>query len=307
MNIIFKTLLIVFLSLFITNILIQLGLFERIKFIGKYFTKITKLPEFYSITFVTSFGSAIAANTMLVSLQQEGKITKKETFIGALFNSIPVYIKETFQYQISIMIPLLGWVVGIIYFSTFLLAGFFKFLVVIILGRKFCSYSHFNVDKLNNENKKISLKEAVKNSFFHTMKIFLRIAIIFIIISYLTIFLTKTGYISKLSNNIIPILKFFDLPDCVLIPTSTFILSPLIGVSSLGALIKNNTITEMQGAICALIGSFLFLPIYAIRSTLPNYTAIFGIKLGILILTFSTFICMLTRALVIFLILILWR
>jgi len=364
--IILRTLIIVFLSLFITDILIQLGLFEKFKFIGKYFTKITKLPEFYSITFVTSFGSSIAANTMLASLQNEGKITKEEVFIGALFNSIPVYIKETFQYQIPIIIPILGGIVGIIYFSTFLLTGFFKFLVVIFLGRKFCRYEniiarskipHPSLRGSQSEPKQSDPKgrceeqdsspviaspvaicngakqspdrfgtgsaipkneivspsarndrtEAIKNSFLHTMRIFSRIAIIYLIISYLTFLLTKTGYISELSNNIIPILKFFKLPECTLIPTTTFILSPLVGVSSLGALIKNNTITQMQGAISALIGSFLFLPVFAIRSTLPNYTGIFGIKLGILILTFSTLLGMLTRALVIFLILVLWR
>lgn len=306
---ILKTLIIVFFSLFITDILIQLGLFEKVKFIGRYFTKITKLPEFYSITFVTSFGSPTAANTMLVSLQKENKLTRKEIFVGGLFNSLPVYIKETIQYQIPVIIPVLGGIVGIIYFLTFILAGFFKFLFILFLGRRFCSSSssNFNFENSNNENKKNNFRNVVKNSFFHSARIFSRIAIVYIIVSYLTILLTKTGYISKLSNNIIPILKFLKLPNCVLVPISAFMLSPLVGISSLGTLINNGTITYKVGAISALLGSLLFLPVFAIRSTLPNYTAIFGIKLGSLILTFSTLIGMLTRALVICLILIFWR
>ena len=130
-----RILIIMFFSLFVSGLLIELGLIRRLEFIGTPIARLANLPKESAISFVTSMGSVLAGNTMLAQFYREKTIDAKQTFLSALLNGVPVYIKETFTYQIPIMIPILGIKIGGIYFLSFLLSGFVKLFFVISYGK----------------------------------------------------------------------------------------------------------------------------------------------------------------------------
>ncbi|VVB72126.1 Uncharacterised protein [uncultured archaeon] len=47
-----------------------------------------------------------------------------------------------------------------------------------------------------------------------------------------------------------------------------------------------------------MLGSLFMLPVYSIRSLLPNYTSVFGMRLGLSLVAISTGISVLVRLIV---------
>lgn len=127
----------VFLMLFLTGIMTEMGLFHRVSFIAGPLASISRLPAISASTFVISLGSVLAANTMTARLKEEGLLTDRQAFLSALMNTVPVYFREMFTYQLAFVIPVLGLLVGGAYAIIFSATGLIKLLIIMIMGRKF--------------------------------------------------------------------------------------------------------------------------------------------------------------------------
>jgi len=84
---------------------------------------------------VISLGSALAANTMIARLQSEGQLSERQALLTAVLNSVPVYFRELFTYQLAFVIPLLGLFVGGVYALISIATGVIKLALVLVLGR----------------------------------------------------------------------------------------------------------------------------------------------------------------------------
>ncbi len=307
-----RVLIIMFVSLFITGLFIELDLFKRIEFIGRPLAKLSHLPNKSAITFVTSFGSVFAGNTMLAQLYREKIMDKRETFLSALLNGVPVYIKESFTYQIPIIIPALGIKVGSIYFLSFLLSGIARLIFVISWGKiklaqaKACDYqvaasfskqvaASFSLRKRDKRNKRPKFSRVTVIALRTQKKTFLRVCLVFVPMTFLMLLLINMGLTEKVQGYVQPLTRLFSLPSVTAVPVTTYIFSPLVGATSVGTLIRDGGITESQAVVASLLGGLLMLPVFTLRYSLAKYTAIFGFSLGAQILLVSLGIGMLVR------------
>jgi len=305
-----RVLIVMFLSLYGSQVLIELGVFDKLAFIGRPLAKLARLPAEAGLTFVTSLGSVVAGNAMLARLHAEGKLDGGETFLIALLNSTPIYIRESFTYQLPVMLPLLGLKVGGVYFAAFLAAGVVRVLFVIIAGR--LCYARPARSGLEAQPKVAAaaeggrprLRAALVDGFTRQKRILLRVCAIFVVITFLIFVLTNSGLISRVVPYVKPLTDLFDLPPSCVVPLGAYILSPLVGATSIGAMLRDGLLNEWQGIVACLLGSILMLPVFTLRFSFPRYAAIFGVDLGSKILATSTVLGMLTRAvfLVIFLV-----
>jgi len=293
LNFVPKTLFIMFISLTVIWILIQGGMIKRIAFIGRPMAKIVGLPEEVGITFVTSFGSVLSGNMLLSDFNKRGILTEHQTYLGSLFNSIPVYIKESFTYQIPVIIPILGLKVGLLYFACFIFSGFIKLLFVSLMSGKeqskeICSNNRVSLQKQNGG-------ELDFFSFKKMLKRFIEMGGIYVAVTFIIFFLINSGFINHMEKLINPLTHILGLPPIVAIPVGIYIFSPLVGASTIGAMLQNGKILEMDAMIATLLGSFLMLPVFMLRGSLAKYTSIFGIRLGLKIIFTSTVIGMGSR------------
>ena len=285
----------IFIGLFGAEILVQLGFLRRLEFIGRPLVRVAHLPPESAISFVTAFGSVATANAMLAEFHREKRINDKEAILASILNSTPIYIKEVFTYQLPVIMPALGFRVGLFYLLTFWLSGMAKLIFIILGGRLTLKKRKVIVRK--GDKKKIRFGDAIFNAFHRQRKIFLRIASIFVIMSFLVFVFTNLGTLHLIENYISPIAtNHFHLPGVVVFPLTTYIVSPLVGIPLIGSLIHSNKITEHDAIITILLGSLVMLPILTLRFYLPHYTAIFGFRLGATILFISMGITMLVRA-----------
>jgi hypothetical protein len=296
-----RVLIIMFVSLYASQVLIELGLLKRLEFIGRPLAKLAHLPHEAGISLLASFGSVLAGNAMIAKLHQEKRIDSNQTLLSALLNTTPVYIKETFTYQIPVMIPLLGIKVGLLYFLTFIVAGIIKTLFVVIYGRirlKSPESQAYSLDPnpVNADTtSKRRFSEVLILSFTRQRRLFLKVSSIFALTTFAIFLLINNGVITGLVDYVRPLTDFFRLPPSCVLPVGTYMFSPLVGATSIGAMLKDGMLSDLQGITACVLGSMLMLPIFTLRSSFPKYTSIFGFSLGSSILLVSMGLGMLSR------------
>jgi len=283
-----RVLIIIFVSMYASQILIDLGLFKKLEFIGRPLVRLGHLPKEAGISFVASFGSVLAGNTMIAGLYHQGRINRIQTLLTALINTTPVYVKETFTYQIPVMIPLLGLKVGLLYFFTFVASGIIKIVFVITYGRLRLEGPASEISAADpgpagaglTENK-VKFGELVISSFSRQRKVFFKVGMIFVSTTFLIFLVINGGVITGLVDYVAPLTGFFGLPPSCAIPVSTYMFSPLVGAASIGAMIKDSALTSLQGITACVLGSLLMLPVFTIRYSFAKYTSIFGFSLAV--------------------------
>jgi hypothetical protein len=286
----------VFLMLFLTGLMTEMGMFQRISYLARPLASISHLPAVSASTFVVSLGSALAANTMIARMKEEGHLSERQTFLCAIMNSVPVYFRELFTYQLAFVVPVLGLFVGGVYAVVAVSTGIIKLLLVMILGRAYLSgESTENVELIEPKPKKNIVDASVK-SLKGQGRLFLRIAGLYFFMTFLVLYLNKEGILQSL--NALPLAQIFGVPPETIAPLTIYVASPKAGITLLGPMIQSGSITEVKALTVLMLGSLFMLPVYSIRSLMPNYTGVFGMKMGLSLVVISTGISVLVRLMV---------
>lgn len=282
----------IFLGLFFAGLLAEMGALNRISRISRPLVSLAHLPEICASSFIVSLGSTIAANSMVARFKEENSLGNKEVFLCTMINSIPAYIREIFTYQIPIVVPALGLFAGGLYAMVFMVTAIVKILVVIVLGRTLFEPRSYGQMALQDK-KSVSLDKAVSKVLRSQRRIFLRIASVYLLMTYILFMLRERGIFESMS--VLPIAGIFGIPPESIVPLTTYVASPILGISMLGPMIRSGSVSEVQAMIVLMLGSMLMLPVFALRSMVPNYTALFGPKLGLSVVAVSTGISILVR------------
>ncbi|MDK2834169.1 MAG: hypothetical protein PWP14_2210 [Methanolobus sp.] len=285
-------LIVIFIGLFGTAVLIELGLMQRLSRFASPVFRFTNLPDTCASSFVVSMGSTVAANTMVVNFRDNGCINNREAMLCAVMNSTPAYVREIFTYQIPIVLPALGPVVGGFYVMVFIVTAIVKVTTVVVLSKLLLKKNPCKFEETITE-KKVSLREAVARSLRKNKKLFMKISVVYLAMTTLVFYLRDRGAFELFS--VLPLADIFGIPPESIVPLTSFVASPILGISLLGPMLSNNGISPLQAMIVLMLGSMFMLPIFSIRTLLPRYISIFGARTGIGIVTFSTGISVLVR------------
>ncbi|SHJ50579.1 hypothetical protein SAMN02745216_01780 [Desulfatibacillum alkenivorans DSM 16219] len=302
---------VMFISLFGFEVLMQLGAAKKIEPLGKPLAKAARLPPLTVVTFFASIGSLIAANTMLAQFHQDGLIKGRELVLGAVFNTVPVHFKETLTYQLPVILPLLGMRLCLVYVAVFWLSGLLKLGYVIIAGRAAFDAKRENSDAVKppedsapKGRRKVGV--LLKNAWDARAKLFGKMAVIIIAVTFAVQILMESGAIEFLDRLIGPIVDSVGFPSAIVAPVSVYIFSPIVGVTSMSALLNNAAVTEYQAIVALLAGGFLMVPVTRLRGTMPRYVSILGFKHGLQVLAITTTLSLVSRAIVLAGILLFW-
>ena len=288
------------LGLFGAGVLMEMGLLGGLSRISRPIFSFTRLPDACASAFVVSLGSAVAANGMVAKFREEGRLEEKEVVLCALMNSIPVYLRELFTYQVPIVIPALGLVVGGFYAFVFIATALFKISVVVILSRLFLGRKVCRLPEEIQEER-VSFLEAARRSIRQQRRLFLKIAAIYLTMTAVVFALRDRGAFEVFS--VLPLAELFGIPPESIVPLTTYVASPIVGISLLGPMIASNGISELQAMIVLMLGSMFMLPLFAARSLLPRYVGLFGPRLGVGIVALSTGMSIFVRLVILLLLL----
>lgn len=282
----------IFVGLVGTSVLLELGLMQKFSRLVSPIFAYTNLPDTCASAFLVSIGSTVAANSMLFQAKKENCLEDREVLLCAMMNSTPVYFRELFTYQIPIVLPALGLVVGGFYSIVFVVTAVFKILVIAIASKLFLKGNSCRTPEPQNREK-VSLKSAIIRAFRKEFRIFLKIAGVYVIATTIIFVLQEQGFFEIFS--VLPLAEFFKIPPGSIVPLTSYVASPILGISLLGPMIHSGEITNIQAMIVLMLGSMFMLPIFALRSQLPGKIAIFGTQLGFQIVIYSTAISVFVR------------
>ena len=123
-----------------------------------------------------------------------------------VMNGIPFYLREIFTYQIPIVIPALGLLVGGLYGMVFLVTVLVKLFLVIHLGRIFLeerSYGSFEIPAIKSGNLGSASIKALRGQ----TRIFSKIALTYFLMTLLVFYLTDEGFFQAF--DVIPLAALF--------------------------------------------------------------------------------------------------
>ena len=296
-ELLFRILPIMFLCLYGTELLTQLGVLKKLEPMGRPLARIARLPPISAITFITGVGSTVAANTMLAAYRSDGELSDRELVLSSLLNSIPVYIREVFTYQLPVVLPLLGPWIGIIHLMTFWLSGLLKLAFIIIGGRLLPpgepkSDTQAAPDAqppapLTTPGRSAPLKQILLRSFHAQKRTFIRITSLYTAINFIVLVCVELGVFTWFDGMIGPMTRRFGLPPLVIGPIGVYIVSPMAGLTALSSLLNSQSLSDYQTILALLLGGFLMVPVIHLRYMLPKYISFFGAKLGGVIIVLS--------------------
>lgn len=282
----------IFVGLIGASMLMELGLMQKFSRLVSPIFAHTNLPETCASAFVVSIGSTVAGNGMLSQEKKENCLDDREVLLCAMMNSTPAYFRELFTYQIPIVLPALGLVVGGFYSLVFVVTAVFKILLIAVASKLLLKGNSCRAPE-TQKKEKVSLKTTFIRAFRKEFRAFLKIAGVYLVATSIIFVLQDRGAFEIFS--VLPLAELFKIPPESIVPLTSYVASPILGISLLGPMIHSGEITNIQAMIVLMLGSMFMLPIFAIRSQLPGKVAIFGTKLGFQIVGYSTAISVLVR------------
>lgn len=270
----------------LVNILENLGWTKRIGWIARPFTRLGRLKDACGVSFIVSFGSPSSANAMLMQLFHEEKIDKKEMYIASLANTFPSALTH-WRSMLPVLIPLLG-VTGIVYFGIYIFIGLIKTIAVLIAGRFLLKDNTKQVQVDSPVFVRLKPAELLKKSIRQGWPLMRRVIFITIPVTVLVFFLVDIGVFDWLTLHIQGVTRFFPVPVEGLSISAAYFGHTVAAYTIAGNMLTAGVISAKNIILSLLLGQLLSSVVSSFRHSAPYYIGIFGTKLGIELLLYSS-------------------
>ena len=293
-----KTLPFMVIGVIFAELIVALGVVDKIAFIARPITNFAHLRDECGASFLTAFASATSANAMLAAFYKDKIIEKRELFIASMMTSFPAIVMH-WRPMLPVLIPLLG-VVGIIYFGILTLVGLIKTLLIMIAGRfllekkdrsqgQNCEYGSADEGegKIKPE-KRPSLKEAVKISLQTSTPVIKRIVAITIPTTFIVFILMELSVFDILASYLSGVSTYFPIPaEGLTIIAAQF--GNFIAANTIASnLLTTGVLTGKEVVITLLVADVLATIMVTVRWLIPYYLGIFGPRIGTEIMVLAT-------------------
>ena len=275
---------VIVIGIILAELVVELKLVRALGFLMLPITKFGHLRTECGVSFLTAFGSPVAANSMLMEFYTNKLIDRKEVIIASMITAFPAIVMH-WPYMLPVLIPLVGFP-GVIYFCILMLGGIIETAIVLVAGR-------FLLPKRNAEDTKIDkeqrppLKEALKISVKNARKMIKRILLIIVPCIVIVFVLMDIGVFELLETYLSGGAAYFPIPAEGLPIIAAQFAEPAVAYTIAGSLLSQNILDAKAVVLTLLIGDVLST-ITILRFIIPYYLGVFGPKLGTQIMTLAT-------------------
>ncbi|WP_321418647.1 nucleoside recognition domain-containing protein [uncultured Desulfobacter sp.] len=309
LDLVFRMGSVMFISLFGVELFMQMGLMRYLEPVGKPVARAARLPAETAFCFLAAIGSMIAAHTMAAQFHADKRLDDRELRLTGILNTVPFHLKETLTFQLPIVLPLLGGRLAMIYITAFWLTGVLKFCYVLVRGRAWGNgrelsengedpFSAYECTPDDPNCLHRSFTRLLKDAWDARKKMFFKMIGVLAVVTLLVQVLTESGMLSWVETGIAPLTSVLGLSPAVIGPLTTYIFSPVAGISYMSTLLTQNSITGYEAITALIAGGLLMIPVTRLRRTLPRYIAIYGGRNGSVICVLTMVFGLLSRILV---------
>ncbi|MCL7416108.1 MAG: nucleoside recognition protein [ANME-2 cluster archaeon] len=271
------------LGIFIMEWLVEMGWVNRLSFVTAPFMRFAHLREEVGVSFLASFGSPTAGNSMVAQMYNKKVIDKRETIIASLINSFPSTI-VILRNLLPVLIILLG-TTGLIYLAVVVFVGLLRTVITLVAGRfLLVSKEACTIDCYSLES--VGFRVGFRNAARASVKPLKRIILTMTVVSIVVFQLIDVGFFDAVSAYLNSSFITNYIPADGLPIIAGWFASNIAAYTIAGNLLTTGMLSSKQIVITLLIGRILS-SIVRMRSSLPFYVGIFKSDLGVPIMVIS--------------------
>lgn len=263
-------------------ILVEMGWVNKFGFLASPLMHFGHLRQEIGLSFLTSFGSSTAGNSMIAKLHYDEHIDRKETIIATMVNSFPSSIVLS-RDLLPIIVALLG-TTGLIYLGIVVLIGFVKTLIALVAARLLLTPKTSGTLHANIEKK--TYREASLTALKRSKRTVIRMALTTTVVSIAIFQLMETGIFDLIADIMKSSFLVNYVPPEGLPIIAGWFASNIAAYTIAGNLLSAQILTTRDIILALLVGRVL-ASVPRIKSMLPYYTGIFRPELGLKIMTVS--------------------
>ncbi|WP_440951910.1 nucleoside recognition domain-containing protein [Methanococcoides sp. FTZ1] len=266
----------------IMDVMVEMGWVHKLGFIASPLMRFGHLREEIGLSFLTSFGSSAAGNSMIAKLHDDNHIDRKETIIATMVNSFPsgiVLSRDLFP----VVVILLG-TTGLIYLGIVVLIGFLKTLLALLAARILLTPRPSG--NIYATTEKITLREASVKALKRSRRSLTRIVVTMTIVSVIVFQLMETGVFDWAASIMKDSFMVQYVPADGLPIIAGWFASNIAAYTIAGNLLEAEMLSSKDIILALLIGRIL-ASVARIRTMLPYYIGIFSPNLGVRIMFVS--------------------
>ena len=275
---------VIVIGIILAELVVQLKLVRALGFLMLPITKFGHLRTECGVSFLTAFGSPVAANSMLMEFYNNKLIDRREVIIASMITAFPAIVMH-WPYMLPTLIPLIGFP-GVIYFCILMLGGIIETGIVLVAGRLLLPKRNAEDTKIDKEQRP-PLKEALKTSVKNARKMIKRILLIIIPCIVIVFVLMDIGVFELLETHLSSVAAYFPIPAEGLPIIAAQFAEPVVAYTIAGSLLSQGILDAKAVVLTLLIGDVLST-ITILRFIIPYYLGVFGPKLGTQIMTLAT-------------------
>ena len=274
---------IIVIGIVLAELVVELKLVHALGFLMLPITKFGHSRTECGVSFLTAFGSPVAANSMLMEFYNNKLIERKEVIIASMITAFPAIVMH-WPYMLPTLIPLVGFP-GAIYFGILVIGGVIETSIVLVAGRLLLP-ERGDYAKIKEEQRS-PLKEAFKSSVKKSRKMIKRILPVIILTTFVVFVLMDRGVFEMLETYLSGVAAYFPIPAEGLTIIAAQFAQPVAAYTIAGSLLSQGSLDTRDIVLTLLIGDVLST-ITILRFIIPYYLGVFGPKLGTQIMTLAT-------------------
>ena len=271
-----KISIVVLISMFIMNYLINAGIMRKFSEVMEPFTRHLNINPFSISSILVCFFSPTVGYSILAEGLKDKKLNEKELIGTSLANSFPSVLSHILTFFIPVVIPILG-LTGVLFVLIRLGVAFVKSVIGLIYLTMVSQKNTFEVpEKLNKINKRENLEKSLKS----TLRFSKRLIPVMFITMFLVIYLSKIGVFDYLNNFVKPITDMLGLNPNIGVLSLTEIINVQASIVMAGGFLNEGILNSKEILIGLVIGNVLTFSTRYMKHSLPLHVSLFGAKLG---------------------------
>ena len=259
-----------------------LGWTRRLGFLAAPLMRWARLPLQAATAFTASFVSGVAANAMLATSWEEGRLSTRQLVMANLLNAgLPAFFLHL-PTTLFVAYALLGWP-ALVYHGVILVSALLRTLGVILAGRIMFTLPEARAAGAVTDPAGKPLDWAALGRAFLAR---LRRMLLIVLPVYVVIFLlAQGGFFRWLTHALVGVVDARAVPlEAMSVVVFAAVSEFTSGLAAAAALLESNGLSWSAVVIALLIGNLVATPVRALRHQLPHYMGIYSPATGVKLL-----------------------
>ncbi|WP_411967654.1 nucleoside recognition protein [Haloferax sp. YSSS75] len=282
-------------GVFAANLVVALGLVERIAGLSRYLTSPANLPDEVGTAIVTTAASATAGYGMLAEFRESGVLDDRATLVAVTINTFFGFVQHIFTYYWPVLIPILGREVGFLYVGARAAIALGITLTGVVAGAVLLSDRNVEPTAVaetdgagddaeaGDESLRAMADEAARKTWKTLRRIVPRLAVVYVLVTLLL----QTTDLEAFTNLASPLTNLVGLPGAAVPVVIAFTFDTTTGAATIAPAI-GETFTPRQAVATMLIGSIVSFTVSTFKRSIPFQYGIWGPEFGSKVIVVNT-------------------